>query len=306
MTQQWILRGAALLAICCVCVAAAAGLFWSPPGEMPAATDLYGRGLYRRDTAFVAGGAQGADLLTLFVVLPAALWAVAGLRGQPRLVVLAAALGWTLYLGVSLSFGSVAFNEAFPLYVLTMPLAVLALALVLNAMGPVRPPRWLPVFLLICGLVTGLAWSLLLWMEMAAGSYPPTGYYTSRTTYALDLGLIAPGCVAAAVGLWRGRRWGMTLALPLLGVAVLLLPMMLAQTAMQLRAGVAFGPEAAAPLAGFSLVSAGAAYFLRGLMHAPRTDPVGHSGQRGGENRSQDPAPRAPRGGVAASPAEGS
>ena len=38
--------------------------------------------------------------------------------------------------------------------------------------------------------------------------------------------------------------------------------MMIAQTIMQLRLGVEFGPEAAAPMLGFSLISAGAAYFL--------------------------------------------
>jgi hypothetical protein len=143
-----------------------------------------------------------------------------------------------------------------------MPISALGLALALKPLATTRTPRWLPGFLLACGLVTGAAWSLLLWLEISAGAYPPSSYYTVRTTYALDLGLIAPGCIAASVGLRRGRLWGMVLAIPLLAIAALLLPMMLAQTIMQLRAGVAFGPEAAAPLAGFTLVSVGAAWFL--------------------------------------------
>lgn len=261
---KWI-RIVTLLAIAAGSVAAVAGLFWTPPGGMPPAPHLYGTGLYRRDTPFTAGGAQGADLVTLVLVLPAALWAVVGPLTRSRRLVLALAMSWTLYLGVSLSFGSVAFNEAFPLYVLMMPLPAVGLVLTLRDIDLAATPRWLPAFLLACGLVTGLAWALLLWLEMAAGAYPPRGYYTVRTTYALDLGLIAPGCVAAAVGLWRGRSWATALAIPLLSIAALLLPMMLAQTAMQLRAGVAFGPEAAAPLVGFSVVSAGAAWFLWAL-----------------------------------------
>ncbi len=261
VSATWI-RIVALLAVAVGSLAAVAGLFWTPPGEMPPASDLYGEGLYRRDSPFNAGGAQGADLVTLILIAPAALWALVGSLTQPRRMVLGVVLSWTLYLGVSLSFGAIAFNEAFPLYVLMMPLSGLGLALALRDIVRTEPPRWLPHFLLACGLVTGLAWSLLLWLEMAAGAFPPQSYYTARTTYALDLGLIAPGCVAAAVGLWHGRPWGMVLAVPLLAIAALLLPMMLAQTIMQLRAGVAFGPEAAAPLAGFSLLSAGAAWFL--------------------------------------------
>lgn len=262
MTGSWTIRIVALLAVALAGFAAAAGLFWTPPGEIPPAPDLYGRGLYRRDTPFVAGGAQGADLITLVLVLPATLWALAGLLGRPRRVLLAVALSWVLYLGLSLSFGAIAFNEAFPAYVLMTPLSAFGLLALLRGLDPPGAPRWLPAFLLACGLVTGAAWSLLLWIEMAAGDFPPASYYTARTTYALDLGLIAPGCVAAAVGLWGRRPWAMALSVPLLAIAALLLPMMLAQTVMQLRAGVAFGPEAAAPLLGFSAVSAGAAYFL--------------------------------------------
>ncbi len=52
-------------------LAALAGLFWSPPDS-----ELHGTGLYRRDTPFTADGARGADLLSLFAVLPVTLWAV--------------------------------------------------------------------------------------------------------------------------------------------------------------------------------------------------------------------------------------
>ena len=274
MTKAARLRIVALLALSLGTLAAAAGLFWTPPGGVPPVPELYGQGLYRRDTPFNAGGAQGSDIVTLFLVLPAALWALAGPLERLRLLVLGVALAWMLYIGASLSFGAIAFNEAFPLYVLMTPLSALGLTLVLGGLDWSATPRWLPAFLLACGLVTGVAWSLLLWLEMAAGFYPPQSYYTARTTYALDLGLIAPGCVAAAVGLWRGRFWGLALAVPLLAIAALLLPMMAAQTVVQLRAGVAFGPEAVAPLVGFSVVSAGAAYFLWKLSRSTAPRPI--------------------------------
>lgn len=275
MTQTVWLRLATLLAVTLGALAAAAGLFWMPPGDMAPNPDHYGHGLYRRDTPFTAGGAQGADLLGLFVVVPVTLWVLARpVSGAARLILIGSH-AWWLYLGASLAFGAVAFNEVFPLYVAMIPVSTAGLALALSGIGDTGTPRFLPAFLIGCGALTGLAWTLLLWLEMATGAYPPATYYTVRTTYAIDLGVIAPGCIAAGVALWRATRWGLTLSLPLLSIAALLLPMMVLQTIMQLRAGVAFGPEAAAPFVGFLLVSGGAVWFLRSLVrgaHAAAPD----------------------------------
>jgi hypothetical protein len=238
-----------------------AGLFWTA-GPPIGASDLYGQGLYRRDTIFVAGGAQGSDLLGLCIILPAGLWAIFGQLSDTRRLILIGVHTWWLYLSASLTFGAIAFNEAFPLYVALMPLSLWALIVALQGLTLRQSPRGLPAFLIVAGVVTGLAWGVLLWIEMTTGAFPPETYYTVRTTYAADLGLIAPGCVAAGIGLARGRKWGTQLGLPLLWLAALLLPMMVLQTIMQLRAGVAFGPEAVAPFVGFGVISAGALWFL--------------------------------------------
>ena len=70
---------------------ALAGLSWTPPGALPDHAALYGQGLYRRDTPFNAGGAQGSDILTLMLVLPAMLWAMVGRLCPLRRIVLAGA-----------------------------------------------------------------------------------------------------------------------------------------------------------------------------------------------------------------------
>jgi hypothetical protein len=250
-------------------VASLAGLFWEPGGPLDG-PELYGRGLYRRDTVFVAGGSQGSDVLSLLLILPAGLWAVFRGAGVRRRLVLIGVHTWWLYLSASLAFGAIAFNEAFPLYVTLMPLSLWALVLSLQDLRLEAPLRGLPTFLIGAGVVTGLAWGLLLWIEMTTGAFPPESNYTVRTTYAADLGLIAPGCVAAGIGIARGHEWGARLGLPLLTFAALLLPMMISQTIMQLRAGVSFGPEAAAPFLGFGLISGGAIWFLAGILRQLR------------------------------------
>lgn len=242
------------------------GLFWEPASAGPT-TGLHGRGLYWRDTPFVAGGAMGSDVLGLLLILPAGLWAILRPADVPRRLVLIVVHTWWLYLSASLAFGAIAFNEAFVLYVALMPLSLWALLLAMRTLRFETVPRGLPSYLIAAGLVTGLAWGILLWLEMTSGAFPPEAYYTVRTTYAADLGLIAPGCIAAGLGIARHQPWATRLGLPLLALAALLLPMMAAQTAMQLTVGVAFGSEAAAPFLGFGLISLGAAVYLVG---APR------------------------------------
>ena len=184
------------------------------------------------------------------------------LSTQLSIAVLAVAHSWWLYLALSLAFGAVAFNELFPVYVAMLPVCGVGLALALQKVDQAGAPRFLAPFLFFSGIVTIGAWALLLWIEMATGQFPPHTYYTVRTTYAIDLGLIAPGCFAASVAVWRGWAWWPVLALPLLGIEATLLPMMTLQTIMQLQAGVVFGPEAAAPFLGFGLLSLASVWFL--------------------------------------------
>lgn len=230
---------------------------------MPLEPELFGSGLYRRDTPFIVGGSQGSDLLSLFFFAPIATWfALSRLSTRLSFVVLATAHAWWLYLALSLAFGAVAFNELFPVYVGMLPICSIGLALALDRIDHVEAPRLLAPFLLFSGIITISAWSFLLWAEMASGQFPPITYYTVRTTYAIDLGFIAPGCLAAGIAVWKGWAKWPVLAIPLLGVSATLLPMMALQTAMQVRAGVSFGPEAAAPLVGFGLLSPAAIWFL--------------------------------------------
>lgn len=199
-------------------IAAMAGLTRTPGPPIDAA-DLFGQGVYRRDTDSVAGGAQGSDQLSLCLVLSAGHWAIFGrLTAVRRLIIIGVNTLWP-YPSPSLAFGAVAFNEGLPLHVALMALSPWGRILSLQGLALERTPRGLPAF------------------------------------------LIAPGGIAAGTGIVRGRAWGTRPGLPLMRRAALLLPMMVLQTIMQLGAGVAFGPEAAASFVGFDLVSGGATWF---------------------------------------------
>ncbi len=241
----------------CGFAAAGLGLFWVDPGG----------GLYARDTAFVAGAARGSDLLTLAVVAGGA-WAMVH-RGPAADAVLAAVHAWLLYLHAGNALGAVAFNEAFPLYVAAMPLSGWGLILAAQRVDGLRPPRGLAAFLAASGVVTAAVWVFLLVGEMVGG-LSMAARSSGRTTYALDLGVVAPVCLAAAWAVHDGRAWAMRMAVPLLGLAALLLPMMAAQTAMQLRAGAVFDSGAVAPFLGFGVVSVLAIVFLRRAVRGSR------------------------------------
>jgi len=270
MTPTGTLRIVTGAAIILSALAAMTGLFWSPSDGALLTPELYGSGLYRRDTPFVAGGSKGSDIFTLFIVLPLATWcALTGVTTRRHFMIITVADAWWLYLSISLAFGSVAFNEALPVYIAMLPVSLIGLATALPRLRIPNAPCLLALFLVFCGVTTAGAWTFLLWIEMAAGQFPPTTYYTVRTTYALDLGLIAPGCVAAGLAVWKRWAFWPYLSVPLLGVCATLLPMMALQTVMQISAGVTFGPEAIAPFLGFGLISPMAAWFLWRMARAP-------------------------------------
>ena len=68
MTLQNSLRLVMGLAMLLAGFAAVAGLFWEPGDAVDLPPELYGFGLYRRDTPFVAGASQGSDVMSLFLV----------------------------------------------------------------------------------------------------------------------------------------------------------------------------------------------------------------------------------------------
>jgi hypothetical protein len=214
-----------------------------------AAVTLYGEGLYAADIWLIAAGNRGQDVAMLIFELPALLlilsWYRRGSAAAPA--VLVGVLAFFTYYYVSQVFG-IAQNRLFPLYVAAASLAGFALVLVVSrlkvddvaAAVPAHPGRRvLATYLIAVAAALTLAWLPGMIMTAVTGNIAQAvGPYTSAATEALDLGLVVPVAVIAAIQLLRRRPSGNVLALTMLVINVCIGVLLVAQGLAQLVLGV--------------------------------------------------------------------
>ena len=284
----WIIAGLAL-------VATLAGLL-APDGSGPAtvqsvrgeAVELYGEGLYRRDSLFKGASNVGTDVITLFVAIPLLVWsAIAYRRGSPRGgPLLLGALAWFLYVYATYAL-SVAFNELFLVYVALASASFFAFVLLWRSIDPARLAdgpseavvRRTAALMLASALLTFLVWSLPLLAATVSGDAPKwLDSSSTMVTDALDLAIITPSALLAGMLLRRREPLGYAIAIVLLVLLLILAPTIIAQTVSQLAADIEFtGGEIVGPMAGFVVLGAIAAWCLRGLLR-----PLRAQGEDGG------------------------
>ncbi len=206
------------------------GLFSNQPGGPASVTSVYGetvqlhaRGIYQHDSVSTAAQAKAQDAVTLLVGLPlliaALLWARNGALGGQLL--LSGTLAYFLYTYASLTFLS-AYNPLFLVYVAVFSLSLFALILSIRQVDveslPGRFSEKLPLKL-IAGFMAFISLMLMLmWLGRIApslsGEVAPYGleHYTTLVIQALDLGVVMPVGLLAAVLLWQRKPWGYMLA----------------------------------------------------------------------------------------------
>jgi hypothetical protein len=267
-------------------LAASVGLFWragTGPFEVTTVrgetVQLFGRGLYRYDTLFAAGGAHGTDAVVLLAGVP--------LLAASTLLYRRTAVRWRLlhtgvlacflYIYASAALGTVAFNGMFLVYVALASASLFAVvrsawsidpAVRGSEISPATPRRGLAAFLFASGLVTMVVWGIPLVAALVAGGVPARlATYTTEVTSTLDLAAIVPLTFIAGAMVLRRRARGYLLALPLLVLETMLAPLIAAQTIGQLAAGVTFTTgEVVGPLAGFVVLAGCAAWFTVGVL----------------------------------------
>lgn len=174
-----------------------------------------------RDNALVRAAWHGNDLVTISLALPmlATSWVLA-MRGSRRAeLIWLGMLDYTLYNYAFYLFGA-AFNLQFLLYAALFAAsayALLAGMLQLGGRGLVRLrvqgpiSRWVAGYLLATAVLLCVLWSGMSLAYVVTGRVPQPIVETGHPTgvvFALDLTLLVPALVLAAVWLWRGNPWG--------------------------------------------------------------------------------------------------
>ena len=210
---------------------------------------LLGDGLYAWDTWLVGAGNRGQDLVMLLVEVPVLLLVLRRWSSGGPLVpaVLAGVLAFHAYFWVSMTFAT-AQNRLFPVYVACLAMTTALLVLVVLAVDadrvqqalPARPGRpALVTYLVAVALALTAAWLPSLVGTAVTGQVAEAvGPYTSAATEALDLALVVPLVVAAAVLVLRRRPWGGVLTLVVLTLNACIGVLLMGQGAAQLLDGV--------------------------------------------------------------------
>ena len=224
---KWMIPLIFLLAL----FAAGAGLFW-PAGDgqpYPLTTfrgeevTINARGLYYWDTVSSKAQMQANDLITLVVGLPLLAFSTwlafrGSLKGQ---LLLAGTLGFFLYTYMSMAFNT-AFNDLFIVYVALFSLSMYAFILAMMSFDlaslPGRfseklPRGWIAGLLIVSAVFLLVAWlGGRILPTITQDAIPAMENTTTMVIQAMDLGLIMPFAMLAAILLLRRSAWGYLLS----------------------------------------------------------------------------------------------
>jgi len=228
--------------------------------------EMYGRGVYRLDTAFRAPVLRGTDAVTLFLCVPAlvaaALYARRGtLHGR---LILVSLLSYFLYNSASLAFGA-AYNGLLLVYIACVSASLFAFLLAFRSIdlptlgahtSTSMPHRWVAAFLFVSGL------SLVIWIADIVGALvqgtvlATLGPYHTEATYTLDLAFILPTAYLAGILVLRRNPLGTLLACIVVTLNLTVGLVVAGQTVMQMMDGILLSPgEYATYVAPFVLMS---------------------------------------------------
>jgi len=195
----------------------------APLAALASALGLLVPGLYR-DPAWLVSQTRSQDLVTL-LAMPAMLWALrsarrGSVRGQLVWLGILGYVGYT-YVGAAFAY---AFNALFLLYVALFGLSVFTLAFGIGALEAVELAasfdarmrrRAVVSFLALLALTLSALWLGQIVPALFAGTLPDSLARSGgslKFVFALDLGLVVPLAVLAAVWLWQRRPWGHVLS----------------------------------------------------------------------------------------------
>ena len=213
--------------------------------------EIYGQGVYRHDSSFVATLSRGTDLVSLFVSLPLLLigyWSYRrnSLRGS---IFLIGILLYFLYVGVTYTF-SLIFNSLFLVYTSLFSASLFATIIALSTFDVQElaskvktgmPRRGIAILMLVAGFGTLFLWLSELVGPLMTGQAPANlGPYTTMFTHGFDSAVITPATVLTGIYLLKQKPVGYLLAGPLLILCTMIGVAVLSQTLYQATEGITF------------------------------------------------------------------
>lgn len=170
-----------------------------------------------RDSTFIKKAWYGNDWVTLVVVVPALLTSIEwSARGSSRAHLIWMGLLWYMLYNYAFYLFGAQFNAFFLLYVSLFSLSIYALFIGLSDLNlsafaagfsEKTPVKWISAVLLLVALPLAVVELGACFRFIALGILPEA----PGLIYALDLSLVVPNMVLAAVLLWRRLPWGYVL-----------------------------------------------------------------------------------------------
>jgi hypothetical protein len=231
------------------------GLFFKTDGQPYNFTNqygdtvkIYGNGLYKNDSYFMAPIFKGTDCTFLFLSIPlliiSLIMDIKNNNVKTKLF-LTALIAISAYYSISISFG-VVYNILHLVYIALFSLSVYGLIigfLTLNKYSITVSVKifnnGIKIFLILCGLSLFIAWLPDIIVSLInKKSLDLIEIYTTQITYVLDMGIISPLMFICLYNLSKGNNIGYILLGIILTVLIIVGIMLPMQALFQINAGI--------------------------------------------------------------------
>jgi hypothetical protein len=209
---------------------------------------IYGNGIYKNDSFFMAPIFKGTDGTILFFVIPLTIIAlILDIKNDTikTKLFLTSLIAFFVYYATSISLG-VVYNVLHLVYIALFSCSffTLIIGFILLKNDNINTSRkiftnGLKVFLVFCGLSLFLAWLPDIVISLInKKSLELIEVYTTQITYVLDMGIISPLIFICLYNLWKNNSIGYILLGVILTVLLLVGIMLPTQTIFQINAGI--------------------------------------------------------------------
>lgn len=268
--MKHILHIISILIIVFSVIATSFGLFYSDAGESHIfinqygdSIKMFGDGLYKHDSFFMATIFKGTDFSILFIGVPLLIISLIFdyQRNNTRTkLFLTAILSLFAYYSTSIAFG-ITYNLLHLIYIGLFGLSFFGVIIGISQISIKDkiniPLKGIKIFLIFSGISLFVAWLPDIVTSLANGrSLELIEVYTTQITYVLDMGLISPLCFICVYLLNRENRLGYILLGIVLTICIFVGLMVPIQTLFQIHYGIELPIQALITKVGIFIVLA--------------------------------------------------